>query len=564
MLIFIILIFGTIVASSLLPTILIKDKKMINGMMMHCNLNITSIMQHALALYSEQKIVTLKSDGLTTHEYTYENAFARVAKFANSLDRLQVSKGAKIGTIAWNTYQHFELHYAIPCSERIYHTINPKLPHEQLLQIILSAQNEVIIVEQDCLHIIEDLYEHLQPFLKHLIVLGDVDRTLEAPLEFMFYEDLLTIESTDYDWADIPEQTASGLCYTSGTTGAPKGVLYSHRSTVLHALTLSMANVVGLDENSCIMPLVPLYHISAWGIPFNAMLCGSKIVWPNSFAGKIEKVYNLIQTQAVDVSMAVPTIWTALKNHLQENNITETTLKRAISGGSSASYSLIESLSHHGITLENAWGMTETSSMGACNRTDNLNSLSKTQILKCGRPIFGMQMRLKGKNNELLPHNGISEGLLEIRGHSVAKGYSNSNQSTDKTKIWFDTGDIATIDVRGYMNITDRAKDMIKTGGEWVSSVEIENAMLGHEKVAEAAVIAASHPKWGERPLLILVAKPTKHIEHVEIETYLSHKLHKWAIPSATILISEMPYTGTGKISKKTLREKYYDYFMES
>ena len=223
---------------------------MINGMMMHCNLNITSIMQHALALYSEQKIVTLKSDGITTHEYTYEDAFARVAQFANSLDRLHVSKGATIGTIAWNNYQHFELHYAIPCSERIYHTINPKLPHEQLLQIIISAQNEVIIVEQDCLHIIEDLYEHIQPFLKYIIVLGDVDTTLESPLEFMFYEELLAIESTDYDWPDIPEQTASGLCYTSGTTGAPKGVLYSHRSTVLHALTLSMANVVGLDENS--------------------------------------------------------------------------------------------------------------------------------------------------------------------------------------------------------------------------------------------------------------------------------------------------------------------------
>ncbi|WP_440453256.1 AMP-binding protein [Psychrobacter sp. ASPA161_9] len=543
---------------------------MINGMMMHCNLNITSIMQHALALYSEQKIMTLKSDGITTHEYTYEDAFARVAQFANSLDRLHVSKGATIGTIAWNNYQHFELHYAIPCSERIYHTINPKLPHEQLLQIIISAQNEVIIVEQDCLHIIEDLYEHIQPFLKYLIVLGDVDTTLESPLEFMFYEELLAIESTDYDWPDIPEQTASGLCYTSGTTGAPKGVLYSHRSTVLHALTLSMANVVGLDENSCIMPLVPLYHISAWGMPFNAVLCGSKIVWPHSFAGKIEKVYNLIQTQAVDVSMAVPTIWTALKNHLQENNITETTLKRAISGGSAASYSLIESLSRYGIALENAWGMTETSSMGACNRIDNLKSLPKTQILKCGRPIFGMQMRLKGKNNELLPHNGISEGLLEIRGHNVAKSYHNNNSgnqttdnTTNNTKVWFDTGDIATIDVRGYMNITDRAKDMIKTGGEWVSSVEIENAMLGHEKVAEAAVIAANHPKWGERPLLILVTKPTTHIEHVEIETYLAHKLHKWSIPSATILINEMPYTGTGKISKKTLREKYYDYFME-
>ncbi|WP_367111982.1 AMP-binding protein [uncultured Psychrobacter sp.] len=543
---------------------------MINGMMMHCNLNITSIMQHALALYAEQKIVTLKSDGMTTHEYTYKDAFARAAQFANSLDRLQVSKNAKVGTIAWNTYQHFELHYAIPCSQRIYHTINPKLPHEQLLQIIASAQNEVIIVEQDCLHIVEALYEHLQPFVKHVIVLGDTDKTLKSPLEFMFYEELIATESTTYDWPDIPEQTASGLCYTSGTTGTPKGVLYSHRSTVLHALTLSMATVVGLDENSCIMPLVPLYHISAWGIPFNAVLCGAKIVWPNSFAGQIEKVYQLIQTESVDVSMAVPTIWTALRNHLQENNITETTLKRAISGGSAASYSLIESLSRYGIALENAWGMTETSSLGTCNRINDLTNLPKTQVLKCGRPIFGMQMRLKGKNDELLPHNGISEGTLEIRGHNVARDYNNNsdnqttNNITDNTKVWFDTGDIATIDARGYLNITDRAKDMIKTGGEWVSSVEIENAMLGHEKVVEAAVIAANHPKWGERPLLILVAKPTMHIEHVEIETYLAHKLHKWSIPSATILISEMPYTGTGKISKKTLREKYYDYFMKN
>ena len=547
---------------------------MINGMMMHCNLNITSIMQYALALYSEQKIVTLKSDGVTTHEYTYKDAFDRVAQFANSLDRLLVSKDAKVGTIAWNTHQHFELHYAIPCSERIYHTINPKLPHEQLRQIITSAQDEVIVVEQDCLHIIESLYEHLKPFVKYFIVLGDIDKTLKSSLDFIFYEELIATESTNYDWPDIAEQSASGLCYTSGTTGVPKGVLYSHRSTVLHALTLSMPNVVGLDESSCIMPIVPLYHISAWGIPFNAVLCGAKIVWPNSFAGQIQKIYNLIQTQSVDVSMAVPTIWTALKNHLQENNITETTLKRAISGGSAASYSLIESLSHHGIALENAWGMTETSSLGACNRVKDLKNIPKTQVLKCGRPIFGMQMRLKDQHNKLLPHNGISEGVLEIRGHNVAQSYSNiesnnnskqlTNNIAEDKETWFDTGDIATIDMHGYMNITDRAKDMIKTGGEWVSSVEIENAMLSHPNVAEAAVIAANHSKWGERPLLILVAKPETQIAHIDIEMYLTHKLHKWSIPSATVLIDEMPYTGTGKISKKTLREKYYNYFMES
>ncbi len=547
---------------------------MINGMMMHCNLNITSIMQHALMLYPEQQIVTLKSDGVTLHKYTYKEAFNRVAQFANSLDRLNVSKNAKIATLAWNTYQHFELHYAIPCSERIYHTINPKLSHEQLLQIITSAQDEVIIVEPDCLPIIEALYEHIKPFVKYLIVLGDVDKTLSSPLRFIFYEELIATESTDYDWPDIAEQRASGLCYTSGTTGKPKGVLYSHRSTVLHALSLSMANVIGLDENSCILPIVPLYHISAWGMPFNAVLCGAKIVWPNSFAGHIDKIYDLIHSQAVDISLAVPTIWTALNNHLEEHNITDIPLKRAISGGSSASYSLIESLSRHGISVENAWGMTETSSVSTCNRTTELNDSSKTQRLKCGRPIFGMQMRLKGKDSELLPHDGASAGTLEIRGHNVARSYSNNrdnsdqpinnSNNTDTTDVWFDTGDIATLDPQGYMNITDRAKDMIKTGGEWVSSVEIENAALDHEYVVEAAVIAANHPKWGERPLLILVVKPDTHIEPTEMKTYLANKLHKWSIPSAMILINEMPYTGTGKISKKTLREKYCNYLIEN
>lgn len=553
---------------------------MINGMMMHCNLNITSIMQHALMLYPEQKIITLKSDGINTHEYSYKEAFARVARFANSLERLNVSKDAKIATLAWNTYQHFELHYAIPCSQRIYHTINPKLSHQQLLQIISSAQDEVIIVEQEFLPIIEALYEDIKPFVKHVIVLGEVDKTLTSPLNFMFYEALIATESTEYDWPDIAEQSASGLCYTSGTTGEPKGVLYSHRSTVLHALSLSMANVIGLDENSCILPIVPLYHISAWGMPFNAVLCGAKIVWPHSFAGQIDKIYHLIATQGVDISLAVPTIWTALKNHLEEHNISNIPLKRAISGGSAAPSSLIESLSHYGISVENAWGMTETSSVSTCNRTSNLTDLAKTQALKCGRAIFGMQMRLKGKNNELLPHNGTSAGVLEIKGHNVVRSYSNSNDKGDQTisnadesvdndldnspDIWFDTGDIATIDTHGFMNITDRAKDMIKTGGEWVSSVEIENAVLNHQNVIEAAVIAANHPKWGERPLLILVIKPDTHIEHAEMKIYLADKLHKWSIPSALVLIHEMPYTGTGKISKKILREEYQDYFIEN
>ncbi|MEG1708301.1 MAG: long-chain-fatty-acid--CoA ligase [Acinetobacter sp.] len=539
---------------------------MLNGLMMHRDLNITSIMQHALLVSAHQEIVSLKSDGITTHRYTYQQAFARVAQFANALNRLNVSTNAKVATMAWNTYQHFELHYAIPCSGRIYHTINPKLTAEQITQIILDAQDEVLLIEPDCVALIEQIYNEIRHVVQHFIVLGDIDPTLQAKFDFHFYEALLQQESTGYDWPEIPEEAASGLCYTSGTTGKPKGVLYSHRSTVLHALILSMSDVVGLSHKSCILPMVPLYHISAWGMPFNAVLCGAKIVWPNSFAGQIEKIVNLVQAENVDISMAVPTIWTAFKNYLHDHGISKTPLKRAISGGSAAPYALIEAMQPYGIALENAWGMTETSSLATCNRADQISGDIETQSIKCGKPIFGVQMRLKDNDGNVLAHDGEQEGILEIRGHSIAQHYLNiAHTKATAESQWFDTGDIACIDQQGYMHITDRAKDMIKTGGEWVSSVEVENAAMSYEKISEAAVIGANHPKWGERPLLIVVAKsPHHHIEHDEIVCFLSQKLHKWAIPSATILVNEIPHTATGKISKKTLREKYQHYFMHS
>ncbi|RSO58815.1 long-chain-fatty-acid--CoA ligase [Acinetobacter lactucae] len=539
---------------------------MLNGLMMHRDLNITSIMQHALQVSAQQEIVTLKSDGVSKHRYTYQQAFARVAQFANALKRLNVTPNAIVATMAWNTYQHFELHYAIPCSERIYHTINPKLAIEQITQIILKAKDEVLIIEPDCVPLIEQIYDEIRHVVQYVIILGDIDPMLQTIFDFHFYEDLLQTESSHYDWPEISEDAASGLCYTSGTTGEPKGVLYSHRSTVLHALILSMSDVVGLNHQSCILPMVPLYHISAWGMPFNAVLCGAKIVWPNSFAGQIEKIVDLIQTENVDISMAVPTVWTSFKNFLHDHAIAQTPLRRAISGGSAAPYALIEALKRFGVSLENAWGMTETSSLAACNRADQLSENIETQSIKCGKPIFGVQMRLKDSDGNVLAHDGKQEGILEIRGHSIIQHYHDTDQTYAKeVKQWFDTGDIACIDEHGYMHITDRAKDMIKTGGEWVSSVEVENAVMGHEKVAEAAVIAAHHPKWGERPLLIVVAKHSNQpLEHEEIVKFLSQKLHKWAIPSATILVDEIPHTATGKMSKKTLRDQYQHYFMQS
>lgn len=539
---------------------------MMNGLMMFCNLNITSIMRHAMMVHADQQIVSLKSDGITMHRYTYRDAFKRVAQFAHALDQLNISKNAKIGTLAWNTHQHMELHYAIPCSGRIYHTINPKLLPEQIKQIICDAKNEVLIIEPENVTLLESLHPSFSSFLKEIIVLGDIDQNLKASFPFSFYEALIQPQPELYEWQDIPELQASGLCYTSGTTGNPKGVLYSHRSTVLHALTLSMVEVVGLHSQSIMMPMVPLYHISAWDMPFNAILCGAKLVWPNQFAGNTEKMVALMEEEHVNISMAVPTVWTAVKNYLQENSDLKLELKRAISGGSAAPLALIKSMSELGIELENGWGMTETSSLGAINRTQLIREPEQfdQQSIKCGRPIFGLQMRLKSLEGTVLENDGIQEGILELRGHTVVQRYINvseEHKSSEVEDLWFDTGDISTIDKYGYMHITDRAKDMIKSGGEWISSVEVENAAMGYHKIHEAAVIAAEHPKWGERPLLIAVAKNDEFISHEEIIHYLSSYLHKWALPSALILVKDIPHTPTGKISKKQLRELYHDYF---
>ena len=544
-----------------------------NGLMMHCNLNITSIMQHAMTVHADQEIVSLKSDGVSTHRYTYKAAFKRVAQFAHVLDQLGISFDAKVGTLAWNTHQHMELHYAIPCTGRIYHTINPKLQPAQIKQIILDARDEVLLIEPECVPLLNQFYEEFQSFLKYVIVLGDIQNELMAEFPFQFYETLINIQPEYYDWQDIPEQRASGLCYTSGTTGQPKGVLYSHRSTVLHALIMSMNDAVGLHRSSVMMPIVPLYHISAWDMPFNGILCGAKLVWPNQFAGQTEKLVSLMQAENVDISMAVPTIWTAFKEYLSNHPQIKLNLKRAISGGSAAPLALIQSMHALGIQIENGWGMTETSSLGAINRTQIDQKNFETQVIKCGRPVFGMQMQLRHHDGHLLAHDGVQEGILEIRGHTVVHQYIHTSAqqlSRQQAQIeqqtygqWFDTGDIATIDTHAYMHITDRAKDMIKSGGEWISSVEVENAAMGHPKILEAAVIAVAHPKWGERPLLVVVAKENQTLSHEEMLMYLSNHLHKWSLPSATISVKEIPHTPTGKISKKHLREQYHDYFQQ-
>ena len=533
-----------------------------NGKMMFCDLNITSIMQHALLAYPEQQIVSLKADGQQVHRYSYQQAFARVAQAAHAFASLGIAPKAIMGTLAWNTYQHIELHYAIPCSGRVYHTINPRLFPEQILQIIEDAQDEVLFIEPECIALVERMYSKIQSFVKHIVMLGDIDPQLSASFPFQFYEQLLHDQPTDYAWPEVQEQQASGLCYTSGTTGQPKGVLYSHRSTVLHALILSMRDVVGLDARSVMMPMVPLYHISAWGMPYNSLLCGAKLVCCHQFAGQADKMVPLMQHEKVDIAMGVPTIWAGIQAYLQQHPPANFPLKRAISGGSAASLALIERMQTLGIQLDNAWGMTETSSLAACNHHDYIPTTTAEHSLTCGRPIFGTQVRLKDQHDQVIAAAPSQEGQLEIRGHAVVEQYMHQDSGAEQG--WFNTGDIARLDQHGYIHITDRVKDMIKSGGEWISSVALENAVMGYEKIYEAAVIGVEHPKWGERPLLVVVPK-TQYvsISHEEIVSYLSTCIEKWSLPSATICVQAIPHTPTGKISKKTLREQYHDYFAQ-
>ena len=532
------------------------------GMMMDTQLTITMIMRHAEKVYPDSEITSVM-EGNKIHRYTFGEAFSRVRKLANALNTLGVKPGDRIATLAWNDYRHFELYYGISCSGLVCHTINPRLFDEQIEYIINHAEDQWIFISPDFIDKLESIQDRL-PTVKGFVLLTDRVSMPESSLRNLCcYEDLLVEQSAEFDWPEFEENTASALCYTSGTTGNPKGVLYSHRSSVLHSLSSSLRDSFNLSVNDVVLPLVPMFHVNGWGLMYSAPMVGANLVLPGKQMGNSEIVVDLINQEKATVSGAVPTVWNAIVDYLKASGKTLSSLSHIIIGGSACPVSLIDELREsYDVHVMHCWGMTEVSPLGALNTLKpGMEDKSKEELdsirVKQGRPLFGVDMELVDEEGGVLPWDGASPGALMVRGPWVASGYYTSYAEQRESHGWLDTGDVAVIDQDGYLQLTDRKKDLIKSGGEWISSIELENCISSHPAVKEAAVIAVSHPQWTERPLLIVVKQADVVATKEEILRYFEGKVAKWWIPDDVLFVDNIPHTATGKISKLTLRRQF-------
>jgi len=540
------------------------------GLMMDTPLTITMILRHARRNHPDQQVVSITADH-ARHRYTYADAFGRAAQLAQALDRLGIAPGARVATLAWNDFRHLELFYAVACSGRILHTVNPRLLPEQIAWIINDAGSTVLFAAPE----FAPLLAKLAPLLTHVRLLvfmtgaGHMPAASPAPLlaAARCYEQLLQPVGPGFAWPDLDERTASSLCYTSGTTGHPKGVLYSHRSTVLHAMVAAGADVMGIRALDAVLPVVPMFHVNAWGVPFVVPMTGCKLVLPGRGAGDPATLVDLINGEGVTVALGVPTVWLALLQHLAATGARLPTLKRTVVGGAACPAAVIDEFrERHGVETHHAWGMTETSPLGTFNAPkpsdpDLPLDAARARKARQGRSVFGVEMRIVDDEGRELPWDGRSFGALQVRGPFIASSYFGGGAGGSHTPDgWFDTGDVATIDPDGYMQITDRTKDVIKSGGEWISSIELENHAVGHPAVVEAAVIGVAHARWSERPLLLVVLKPGESVSRDELLAFLAGKVASWWVPDDVVFVPEIPHTSTGKINKLQLREQYRDF----
>ena len=537
------------------------------GNMQEGQLLISGLIEHAETYHTDSQIISRTVEG-PIHRYTLKDAANRSRKLANALDKLGLKQGDVVGTLAWNTFRHFELYFGVSGIGCVVNTINPRLFPEQLTYIINHAENKYLFVDLSFIGLVESINQSLET-VKGIIVLTDKEHMPETTLQnVMCYEELIADESEEYHWPDFDENTASSLCYTSGTTGNPKGVLYSHRSTILHTWIVSAGNVAKISSSSVILPVVPMFHVNAWGIPYAAAMFGAKLVLPGPLLDGAS-IFELIDQEKPDLLMGVPTVWLGLLQYLNETNQTLESVTTALVGGSAAPRAMIQEFEEkHNVFLMHGWGMTEMSPLGtATTKTaemDNIDLESRYNLQqRQGKTFYGVEMIIKDDEGNELPKNGDAFGRLLVRGPTVVERYFKSSETALEKDGWFDTGDVAKIHPEGVMEIVDRSKDVIKSGGEWISSIDLENAAVGHPSVAEACVIGVLHKKWDERPLLLVVKVEGQDLSKEEILAFLEDKVAKWWLPDDVIFVTELPHTATGKLLKTNLRDQYKEHLIK-
>jgi fatty-acyl-CoA synthase len=534
------------------------------GLMQDWPLTVDKILDHAKNWHPHREVVTRSVEGPIVRT-TYGQIHERAKKVSGALIAWGVKPGDRVATLAWNTGRHIEAWYGVMGIGAVCHTLNPRLFPEQLIYIINHAEDRIIFVDQTFVPLLEAILPHC-PTVERVVVMTD-EWTMPATKlpRAECYEAVINEASADVAWGRFDENTACGLCYTSGTTGNPKGVLYSHRSNFLHTLVTLQATIMAATPNETVLPIVPMFHANAWGIAFSGPAAGAKLVMPGA---KMDgpSVYELLETEGVTFSAAVPTVWQGLLAHLRENNLKLSTVKRVLIGGSAVPESLIRAFNDEfGVEVMQGWGMTETSPVGTLsNMTPELAALPFEEQLKWrtkqGTPPLGVELKIKNVAGQDLPHDGHTYGRLMVKGPTIAGGYYRSDEKILDHEGFFDTGDVSTVDEHGFMQITDRAKDVIKSGGEWISSIEIENIAVGHPKVELAAVIGAAHPKWDERPVLVIKLKPGESQDKQEHLDFLNGKIAKWWMPDDVVFVDDIPLGATGKVDKKLIRERMKDY----
>jgi len=539
------------------------------GKMMNMPLLISSILQHVARHHGQVEVVSRRVEG-DIHRYTWADCAIRARQVASALEGIGIAQGDRVGTLAWNGYRHLETYYAVCGMGAVTHTINPRLHPDQIAWMIGHAENVAIAFDMTFLPIIQTIWARC-PTVKTWIALCDTPNLpSDTGIEnLVSYEALLQKGSTEWRWPTFDEQQASGLCYTSGTTGDPKGVLYSHRSTILHAYASCLPDAFGFSARDCILPVVPMFHVNAWGIPYAAPLVGAKLVLPGpNLDGR--SLYELFEAEHVTFSGGVPTIWFGLLNHLESHQLRFSTLKRTVIGGSACPPAMINAFREgYGVEVLHAWGMTELSPLGSVCSLQSKHlaeplEAQRRRLEKQGHAFFGVDLKIVDDAGTELPWDGSSQGNLMARGPWVIQEYFKAAggdplQYDAQGEGWFPTGDVATIDADGYMQITDRSKDVIKSGGEWISSVDLENLAVAHPGVAMAAVIGVSHPKWDERPLLVVVPKPGVELGRDELLQFFEGKVARWWIPDDVQFVDAIPLGPTGKMLKNRLRERFRD-----